>query len=141
MTGPAKDDARTVEGPIRAQNSPEVSKSHGEILPHSAVWGVSSDGLLLPRPWVCAGQLLGQLLVEKGVSHRSFDGLARSMRGAVYVKRLRAAGWPIETALVAGANKFEKVRYAVYRLGDVTIGEAEEEFVVACGLAAEGVLP
>jgi hypothetical protein len=63
------------------------------------------------------------------------------MRGAVYVKRLRAAGWPIGTELVAGSNRFEKVRYGIYSLGDVTIGAAEEAFVAACGLAAEGVLP
>lgn len=134
------ENARTLGGADRAQ-AQQVSRIHAETVPHTATWGVSSDGLPFPRPWTCAGQLLGQLLVEKGVSHRSFDGLARSMRGAVYVKRLRAAGWPIETALVAGANKFEKVRFGVYSLGDVTVGEAEEEFVVACGLAAEGVLP
>jgi len=75
------------------------------------------------------------------VTHRRFDGLARSMRASVYIKRLRDAGWSIETELVAGANRFERVRYAVYRLADITIGTAEEEFVIACGLAAEGVLP
>jgi len=137
----ANENARVGGHPIRALNSPKVSKIHAETLPHTAAWGVSSDGLIFPRPWTCAGQLLGQLLVEKGVSHRSFDGLARSMRGAVYVRRLRAAGWPIDTELVAGSNRFEKVRYGIYRLGDITIGTAEEEFVVACGLAAEGVLP
>jgi hypothetical protein len=64
------------------------------------------------------------------------------MRASVYIKRLRDGGWPVETSLVAGANRFERIRYAVYRLADaVTIGEAEEQFVVACGLAAEGVLP
>ncbi|MBP6130891.1 hypothetical protein [Thauera sp.] len=134
------ENARTVGGPIRALSS-NVSRIHAETLPHTATWGVSSDGLIFPRPWTCAGQLLGQLLVEKGVSHRSFDGLARSMRGAVYVRRLRAAGWPIDTELVAGSNRFENVRYGIYRLGDITIGTAEEEFVIACGLAAEGVLP
>lgn len=136
----ANENARAVGGPIRALCS-EVSRIHAETLPHTATWGVSSDGLIFPRPWTCAGQLLGQLLVEKGVSHRSFDGLARSMRGAVYVRRLRAAGWPIDTELVAGANRFEKVRYGIYRLGDITIGEAEENFVIACGLAAERILP
>ena len=135
------ENARPLGRAERALSS-DVSRIHAEIVPHTATWGVSSDGLIFPRPWTCAGQLLGQLLVEKGVSHRSFDGLARSMRGAVYVRRLRAAGWPVETSLVAGTNKSEKVRYGVYRLADsVTIGEAEEEFVAACGLAAEGVLP
>lgn len=136
----AHENARVGGHPIRAQ-AQQVSRIHAETLPHAAAWGVSSDGLILPRPWTCAGQLLGQLLVEKGVSHRGFDGLANSMRASVYIKRLRDAGWPINTELVAGANRFERVRYAVYRLGDVTIGEAEEEFVIACGLAAEGVLP
>ena len=136
------ENARAVGGPIRALNSPKVSKTHAETLPHTAAWGVSSDGLIFPRPWTCAGQLLGQLLVEAGVTHRRFDGRAGSMRAAIYIKRLRDAGWPIETSLVAGANRFERVRYAVYRLADVvTIGEAEEEFVIACGLAAKGVLP
>lgn len=121
--------------------SPQVSAIHSGILTHTAAWGVSSDGLIFPRPWTCAGQLLGQLLVEKGVTHRSFDGRADSMRGAVYVKRLRDAGWPIDTELVAGANRFEKVRYGIYRLGDITIGEPEENFVIACGLVSEGVLP
>ena len=136
----ANENARAVGGPIRALCS-EVSRIHAETLPHTAAWGVSSDGLIFPRPWICAGQLLGQLLVEKGVTHRSFDGRADSMRGAVYVKRLRDAGWPIDTELVAGANKFERVRYGVYRLGDITIGEPEEEFVIACGLVSQGVLP
>lgn len=134
------ENARTVGGPIRALSS-NVSRIHCEIVPHTATWGVSSDGLIFPRPWTCAGALLGQLLVEKGVTHRSFDGRADSMRGAVYVKRLRDAGWPIDTELVAGANRFEKVRYGIYRLGDITIGEPEEIFVIACGLVAEGVLP
>ena len=121
---------------------PQVSRIHAEIVPHTAAWGVTSDGLIFPRPWTCAGALLGQLLVEAGVTHRRFDGLASSMRASVYIKRLRDAGWPIETELVAGANKFERVRYAVYRLADsVTIGTPEEEFVIACGLAGEGVLP
>lgn len=140
MTAPTHENARAVGGPIRALSS-NVSTIHTGILAHAAAWGVSSDGLIFPRPWTCAGQLLGQLLVEKGVSHRSFDGLARSMRGAVYVRRLRAAGWPIDTELVAGSNRFEKVRYGIYRLGDITIGTPEEEFVIACGLAGEGVLP
>ena len=121
---------------------PQVSRIHAEIVPHTAAWGVTSDGLIFPRPWTCAGALLGQLLVEARVTHRRFDGLASSMRASVYIKRLRDAGWPIETELVAGANKFERVRYAVYRLADsVTIGTPEEEFVIACGLAGEGVLP
>lgn len=136
----ANENARPLGRADRALNSPKVSKSHAEIVPHAAAWGVSSDGLIFPRPWTCAGQLLGQLLVEKGVSHRSFDGLARSMRGAVYVRRLRAAGWPITTELVAGANKFERVRYGVYRLGDITIGEPERVFVAAAELAAGGWL-
>ena len=140
MIAPAKDDARTVGGPIRAQ-AQNVSRIHAETVPHAATWGASSDGLPFPRPWTCAGQLLGQLLVEKGVTHRGFDGRANSMRAAIYIKRLRDAGWPILTTLVAGSNRFERVRYAVYRLGDVTLGAAEESFVAACGLAAEGVLP
>lgn len=140
MTTPTNENARPLGRADRAQ-AQKVSRIHAGILAHAAAWGASSDGLPFPRPWTCAGQLLGQLLVEKGVSDRSFDGLARSMRGAVYVKRLRAAGWPIETALVAGANRFERVRYAVYRLGDVTLGAAEASFVAACALAAEGVLP
>ncbi|MCB1946090.1 MAG: hypothetical protein KDF55_10785, partial [Thauera sp.] len=74
------ENARVGGHPIRALNSPEVSKSHAEIVPHTAAWGVSSDGLIFPRPWTCAGQLLGQLLVEAGVTHRRFDGLASSMR-------------------------------------------------------------
>lgn len=137
----ANENARAVGGPIRALSS-NVSGIHAETLPHTAAWGVSSDGLIFPRPWTCAGALLGQLLVEAGVTHRRFDGLASSMRASVYIKRLRDAGWPIETELVAGANKFERVRYAVHRLADsVTIGTPEEEFVIACGLAGEGVLP
>lgn len=136
----ANENARTVGGPIRALSS-NVSQIHAETLPHTATWSVSSDGLIFPRPWTCAGQLLGQLLVEAEVTHRRFDGLARSMRASVHIKRLRDAGWSIETELVAGANRFERVRYAVYRLADITIGTAEEEFVIACGLAAEGVLP
>lgn len=136
------ENARVGGHPIRALNSPKVSKTHAQIVPHTAAWGASSDGLIFPRPWTCAGQLLGQLLVEAGVTHRRFDGRAGSMRAAIYIKRLRAGGWPIETSLVAGANRFERVRYAVYWLaGSVTIGTAEEEFVIACGLAAEGVLP
>jgi len=140
MITPTNENARAVGGPIRAQ-AQKVSGIHAENIAHTATWGVSSDGLIFPRPWVCAGQLLGQLLVEKGVSHRSFDGRADSMRASVYIKRLRDAGWPINTELVAGANRFEKVRYGIYSLGDVTIGEPEEEFVIACGLVAEGVLP
>ena len=120
--------------------SPQVSTIHTGILAHTAAWGVSSDGLIFPRPWTCAGQLLGQLLVEAGVTHRRFDGRAGSMRGAVYVKRLRAAGWPIDTELVSGANKFERVRYGVYRLGDITLGEPERVFVAAAELAAGGWL-
>lgn len=136
------ENARVGGHPIRALNSPKVSKSHAEIVPHAAAWGLSSDGLIFPRPWTCAGQLLGQLLAEKSASHRTFDRQARSMRAAIYIKRLRAGGWPVETSLVAGSNRFEKVRYGVYRLADsVTIGTPEEEFVVACALAAEGVLP
>ena len=135
------ENARAVGGPIRALSS-NVSRIHAETLPHTATWGVSSDGLIFPRPWTCAGQLLGQLLVEAGVTHRRFDGLASSMRASVYIKRLRDGGWPIETSLVAGANRFERIKYAVYRLADaVTIGTPEEEFVIACGLAGEGVLP
>jgi len=131
----AHENAQSVGGPIRAQ-AQKVSAIHSETVPHTAAWGVSSDGL------TCAGQLLGQLLVAAGVTHRGFDGRANSMRAAIYVRRLRVAGWPIETELVAGANKFEKVRYAKYSLADsVTIGELEEEFVIACGLVAEGVLP
>lgn len=135
----ANENARAVGGPIRALSS-NVSRIHAETLPHTAAWGVSSDGLIFPRPWTCAGQLLGQLLVEAGVTHRRFDGRAGSMRGAVYVKRLRAAGWPIDTELVSGANKFERVRYGVYRLGDITIGEPERVFVAAAELAAGGWL-
>lgn len=140
MIAPTNENARAVGGPIRALSS-NVSQIHGEIVPHTAAWGVSSDGLIFPRPWTCAGQLLGQLLVEAGVTHRRFDGRAGSMRAAIYIKRLRAGGWPIETSLVAGANRFERVRYAVYRLADsVTIGTPEEEFVVAAELAAGGWL-
>ena len=140
MTAPTHENARPLGRADRALSS-NVSRIHAEIVPHTAAWGVSSDGLIFPRPWTCAGQLLGQLLVEKGVTHRSFDGRADSMRGAVYVKRLRDAGWPIDTELVADSNRFEKVRYGIYRLGDITIGTAEEEFVAACGLSREGVLP
>ena len=140
MSALTKDDARAVGGPIRALSS-NVSRIHAETVPHTAVWGVSSDGLIFPRPWTCAGQLLGQLLVEAGVTHRGFDGQASSMRAAIYIKRLRDAGWPINTELVAGSNRFERVRYAVYRLDGITIGEPEGSFVAACGLAAAGVLP
>ncbi len=137
----AKENGCTGGRPEQPQ-CPQVSRIHAEIVPHTTALGVSSDGLIFPRPWTCAGALLGQLLVEAGVTHRRFDGLASSMRASVYIKRLRDAGWPIETELVAGANKFERVRYAVYRLADsVTIGTPEEEFVIACGLAGEGVLP
>lgn len=139
MIAPTNENARALGGADRALSS-KVGRIHAETVPHAAVWGVSSDGLPFPRPWTCAGQLLGQLLVEKGVSHRGFDGRANSMRAAIYVRRLRVGGWPITTALVAGSNKFERVRYAVYRLGDITIGEPEETFVAACGLAAGGWL-
>lgn len=121
--------------------SSNVSAIHAGIVAHAAAWGVSSDGLVLPRPWTCAGQLLAELLARKGASHRTFDGRAHSMRAAVYVLRLRRAGWPILTELVAGSNKFEKVRFAEYRLADsVTVGEPERVFVAAAELAALGVL-
>lgn len=142
MIVPTNENARIGGHPIRAQRPQQVSGIHAEIVPYTAVWGLSSDGLPFPRPWTCAGQLLGQLLVAAGITHRSFDGLADSMRASVYIKRLRDAGWPIDTELVAGANRFERVRYAVYRLADtVTIADAEETFVVACELRAEGALP
>ena len=131
---------RTGGEPVQPQRS-KVSDIHVKSLAHTAAWGLSSDGIPFPRPWTCAGQLLGQLLVEAGVSHRDFDGCVDSMRAAIYIKRQRDAGWPINTELVAGSNRYEKVRYGVYHLGDVTVGEPEESFVAACGLAAEGVLP
>lgn len=63
------------------------------------------------------------------------------MRAAVYIKRLRDDGWPIVTELVAGSNRFEKVRFAKYSLaGTVTIGEPEHTFVAAAELAALGGL-
>jgi hypothetical protein len=63
------------------------------------------------------------------------------MRAAVYIKRLRDDGWPIVTELVAGSNRFERVRFAEYRLaGTVTIGEPERVFIAMAELAAGGWL-
>lgn len=135
------ENAQSVGGPIRAQNSPKVSESHAETVPHSAIWGLSSDGLPFPRPGTCKAALLACLLTDDEATHRSFDGVAGTMRTAVYVRRLRLDGWPILTTLVAGSNKFEQIRFAEYRLADsVTIGDPERVFVAAAELAAMGVL-
>jgi hypothetical protein len=79
---------------------------------------VSSDGLIFPRPWTCAGRCSVSSSSKRVSRIGASTGCASSMRASVYIKRLRDAGWPIETELVAGANKFERVRYAVYRLAD-----------------------
>jgi len=85
--------------------------------------------------------LLACLLTDDEATHRSFDGVAGTMRTAVYVRRLRLDGWPILTTLVAGSNKFEQIRFAEYRLADsVAVGEPERVFVAAAELAAMGVL-
>lgn len=82
--------------------SPQVSTIHAEILPHTAAWGVSSDGLIFPRPGTCKAALLACLLTEDEATHRSFDDVAGTMRTAIYVRRLRLDGWPILTELAAG---------------------------------------
>jgi hypothetical protein len=134
------ENARPLGRADRALNS-NVSGIHAETLPHTATWGVSSDGLPFPRPGTCKAALLACLLTDDEATHRSFDGVAGTMRAAVYVRRLRMDGWPIVTELVAGSNRFERVRFAEYRLADsVTIGEPERVFVAAAELAAMGVL-
>lgn len=140
MTAPGKENAQPSGGSGRARCS-KVSGIHTESIARSPAWGVSSGGLIFPNPDSCKGQLLAELLARRGASHRTFDGRAHSMRAAVYIKRLRDDGWPIVTELVAGSNRFEKVRFAKYSLaGTVTFGEPEHTFVAAAELAALGVL-
>lgn len=140
MTAPAKDNARSSGGSDRALSS-NVSGIHSGILAQGAIWGLSSDGLPFPRPGTCKAALLACLLTDDEATHRSFDGVAGTMRAAVYVRRLRLDGWPVITELVAGSNRFERVRFAEYRLADsVTVGEPERTFVAAAELAAMGVL-
>lgn len=126
--------------PVQPQSSKTVSKIHNAIIARSP-YGVSSDGWPFPRPGTCKAAVLACLLTDDEMTHRSFDGLAHSMRAAIYVQRLRDDGWPIVTRLVQGKNRFEPVRYAKYSLADgVTIGDAEETFVMAAQMAAEGWL-
>lgn len=137
----ANENARVGGHPIRALSSTRVSKSHGQIVPHAAIWGLSSDGLPFPRPGTCKAALLACLLTDDEATHRSFDRVAGTMRTAVYVRRLRLDGWPIVTELVAGSNRFEAVRFAEYRLADsVTVGEPERVFIAMAELAAGGWL-
>ena len=120
--------------------SSKVSKNHARSLAHLD-FGLSSDGYPFPKLGTCKAAVLACLLSDDPVTHRSFDGVANSMRAAAYVLRLRADGWPINTTLVSGANRFESVRYARYELGSgVTIGEPEKRFVAAAELAAGGWL-
>lgn len=132
---------RTGGRPVRPQDSPVPSSIRKSIVAQGAVWGLSSDGLPFPRPGTCKAALLACLLTDDEATHRSFDGVAGTMRTAVYVRRLRLDGWPILTTLVAGSNKFEQIRFAEYRLADsVAVGEPERVFVAAAELAALGVL-
>jgi len=140
MKSPTNENARTSGGSSRAESS-NVSKIHAQIVAHPSIWGLSSDGLPLPRPGTCKAALLACLLTDDEATHRTFDDVADTMRTAVYIKRLRDDGWPITTTLVSGENKFERVRFAKYELGEgVTVGEAERVFVAACELAAGGWL-
>lgn len=60
---------------------------------------------------------------------RSADGITHSMQAAAYVFRLRRWGWPIATEKHDGQNKFEPVRFAVYRLVGVELGPREETYI------------
>lgn len=137
-----KGNAGAASGPTPAQNTRGSERtSQSEDSTTSAVWGASSAGLPFPNPSTCKGQLLAELLTQADVTHRTFDGQVRTMRTAVYVRRLRADGWPIITALVPGSNDFEKVRYAVYSLDpSVPIGAPERAYMALCELAAMEVL-
>lgn len=130
---------RTVGEPVQPQRS-KVSDIHTKSLAHADL-GVSSDGYPFPKLGTCKAAVLACLLSDDRVTHRTFDSVARSMRAAVYVARLRTDGWPIDTTLVSGENRFESVRYARYALGaGVTIGDPERVFVAAAELAAVGWL-
>lgn len=132
---------RTGGRPVRPQDSTVPSSIRKSIVAQGAIWGLSSDGLPFPRPGTCKAALLACLLTDDEATHRSFDGVAGTMRAAVYVRRLRLDGWPIVTELVAGSNRFERVRFAEYRLApSVTVGAPERTFVAAAELAALGVL-
>ncbi|MDD3354375.1 hypothetical protein [Zoogloea sp.] len=110
----------------RSGRAPNVVKSaHFET---SLARARSSGARWLPPVKSCAGQLLLELIeaavwaeaigapLQAGITPRDFDRLARSMREAAYVHRLRQGGWPVVTSLQDATNRFESVRYAAYSL-------------------------
>lgn len=133
--------AGPISGSDPAQKHMEVSELHNVKIAHFPMWGISSAGLPFPNPNTCKGQLLAKLLSQAGITHRSFDCQARTMRTAIYIKRLRNDGWPIITTLVPGENAHERVRYAVYQLApSVPVKEPERTFMGLCELSQLGVL-
>lgn len=135
-----RDNARQAGGPDRASNAVKSAHSQAQNVAHAGVVRIATCGLPLPRPDGCKGQLLASLMRQpEGVTHRTFDMGARTMRTAVYIDRLRKDGWDIETLMCSGQNNYEKVRYALYRLKPIKMGEAEKHFLMACQLVEMGV--
>lgn len=118
-----REDARPDLPVCRAPNV--VKSAHFET---SLARARASGARWLPPAKSCAGQLLLELIeaavwaeavgtpLQAGITPRDFDRLARSMREAAYVHRLRQGGWPVVTSLQDATNRFESVRYAAYSL-------------------------
>lgn len=135
-----RENARQAGGPGRASNAVKSAHSQAQNVAHAGVFRIATCGLPLPSPDGCKGQLLAALMRNPdGVTHRTFDKRARTMRTAVYVQRLRDDGWEIETTMQAGSNKYDRVRYALYRLKPVEMGEPEQHFLMACQFVEMGV--
>lgn len=131
--------ARQAGGPVRASDTVKSAHSQGSNVAQAGVYAIATCGRPLPRLEGCKGQLLAKLMTHpEGVTHRTFDQAARTMRTAVYVKRLRADGWDIETVMLSGQNSYDKVHYALYRLKPVQIDQVEKSFLMACLFAEKG---
>jgi len=123
MTPREREDARPDLPICRAPNA--VKSAHFET---SLAQARMAGARWLPSVKSCAGQLLSKLIEaavwadaiggawQTGITPRDFDRLARSMREAAYVHRLRQGGWPIVTTLQEAENRFESVRHAAYSL-------------------------
>lgn len=134
-----RENARQAGGPGRASDTVKSAHSQGSNVAQAGLYAIATCGLPLPRPDGCKGQLLAKLITHpEGVTHRTFDQDARTMRTAVYVKRLRADGWDIETVMLSGQNNYDRVRYALYRLKPVQIGQVEKDFLMACHFVEMG---
>lgn len=132
--------AREAGGPVRALDA--VKNGHFET---SLAQAKLTGARWLPSVKSCAGQLLLELIeaaawaeavgtpLQAGITPRDFDRLARSMREAAYVHRLRQGGWPVVTSLQDAANRFESVQHAAYSL---TLDVDTECLEVAAWLAA-----